>query len=296
MWFMMIRNKILIVVLLISSIIIVGCTSTGNSLQKEQTMKNISDIQENTELKFISNLTNIKQSEVEKCNQEWECFGWSECSSFGKQTRTCTDQNNCGVSTGKPSESQSCTPKIIEPPPITLSGTGQEATSKFNLEKGISIFEMKHDGTSNFAIVLYGANGEYIDLLVNTIGQFDGSKLSSIDTKGEYLLDVSADGNWEVEIKQPRPSIGKQVPLTLSGTGQKASEIFYLNTGMARFEMKHDGTSNFAIVLYSADGKYIDLLVNTIGSFDGSKATPISKAGLYLLDISADGNWEISIE
>lgn len=41
------------------------------------------------------------------CTPNWQCTAWSTCSS-GVQTRTCTDSNNCGVSTGRPSEVQAC--------------------------------------------------------------------------------------------------------------------------------------------------------------------------------------------
>ncbi|MEM4245422.1 MAG: hypothetical protein QXR60_04435, partial [Candidatus Nanoarchaeia archaeon] len=44
---------------------------------------------------------------VEPCTPNWQCTDWSTCIS-NKQTRTCTDTNNCGVSTGKPSETQTC--------------------------------------------------------------------------------------------------------------------------------------------------------------------------------------------
>lgn len=42
------------------------------------------------------------------CTPIWSCTTWTICSS-GVQTRTCTDSNNCGVTTGKPIESQTCT-------------------------------------------------------------------------------------------------------------------------------------------------------------------------------------------
>ena len=42
------------------------------------------------------------------CTPIWQCSSWSSCSG-STQTRTCTDSNSCGVSTDKPSESQSCT-------------------------------------------------------------------------------------------------------------------------------------------------------------------------------------------
>lgn len=42
------------------------------------------------------------------CTPFWSCSTWSVCTG-GTQTRTCTDNNNCGVTTGKPATSQSCT-------------------------------------------------------------------------------------------------------------------------------------------------------------------------------------------
>nr|QNO52629.1 hypothetical protein MBLPMMNE_00036 [Methanosarcinales archaeon ANME-1 ERB6] len=189
------------------------------------------------------------------------------------------------------------TPELTPTPePIGLSGTGQEATSKFSLEKGLSIFRMTHDGDSNFAVWLLDDEGDKVDLLVNEIGEFDGSKAVGIKNQGDYILDISADGGWTITIEQPRPTSAPSVPKTLKGKGQQASEVFYLDKGLARFEMTHSGDSNFAVWLLDDEGDKVDLLVNEIGEFDGSKAVSISKGGIYLLSISADGNWEISIE
>lgn len=182
------------------------------------------------------------------------------------------------------------------PEPITLSGTGQEATSKFSLETGLSIFRMTHDGDSNFGVWLLDDEGDKIELLVNEIGEFDGSKAVGIKKQGDYILDISADGRWAITIEQPRPSSAPSVPKTLKGKGQQASEVFYLDKSLARFEMTHDGDSNFAVWLLDDEGDKVELLVNEIGEFDGSKAVSIRNSGIYLLDISADGNWEISIE
>ncbi|HJH28005.1 MAG TPA: hypothetical protein C5S37_14865 [Methanophagales archaeon] len=85
--------------------------------------------------------------------------------------------------TPEPTPAQEPTPE-----PIALSGTGQEATSKFPLEKGLSIFRMTHDGDSNFAVWLLDGEGDKIELLVNEIGEFDGSKAVSIRNRGVYLF------------------------------------------------------------------------------------------------------------
>jgi len=59
-------------------------------------------------------LVDDSQSQVNVCNPNWQCSSWSACSSLGKQTRTCSDSNNCGVLTNKPAISQSCTPSVEE--------------------------------------------------------------------------------------------------------------------------------------------------------------------------------------
>ena len=44
------------------------------------------------------------------CTPNWQCTAWSVCSILGKQSRNCTDINNCGTLTGKPNILLSCTP------------------------------------------------------------------------------------------------------------------------------------------------------------------------------------------
>jgi len=42
------------------------------------------------------------------CKPSWKCGEWGLCLN-GQQSKTCTDSNNCGVTTGRPSLSQNCT-------------------------------------------------------------------------------------------------------------------------------------------------------------------------------------------
>jgi len=41
------------------------------------------------------------------CQPNWDCSVWTPCSDWS-QTRTCTDNNNCGINSGKPLEEQQC--------------------------------------------------------------------------------------------------------------------------------------------------------------------------------------------
>jgi hypothetical protein len=89
--------------------------------------------------------------------------------------------------------------------------------------------------------------------------------------------------------------VGKKKPIILFGTGQEASEKFVLEEGLVRFNFLYKGQHNFVVWLLDNTGKKLELLINKIGYFDGSKAIRIDKTGIYLLDISADEYWLVTI-
>ena len=83
---------------------------------------------------------------------------------------------------------------------INLTGSGQTATEPFELESGLAVFRMAHQGNRNFIVWLLDSNGRRVDLLVNEIGSFSGSKAVQIPRDGTYLLQVQADGPWSVQV------------------------------------------------------------------------------------------------
>lgn len=52
------------------------------------------------------------------CTEDWSCTGWSDCVDR-KQSRTCTDSNDCGTTENKPSETQSCDIAVEKEEPVT---------------------------------------------------------------------------------------------------------------------------------------------------------------------------------
>src|SRR3989344_5110457 len=50
--------------------------------------------------------------QLEGCAENWTCGDWSICVNE-QETRTCTDSNNCGTTTNKPSEIQDCRTAIL---------------------------------------------------------------------------------------------------------------------------------------------------------------------------------------
>jgi hypothetical protein len=198
---------------------------------------------------------------------------------------------------------------VPEPEPQEFKGVGARVSPQFDLQPGLATFEMTHDGSSNFAVTLLSADGDTVDLLANDIGPFNGTAVIGVREgtvfgarPGRHILNIEADGNWSIILRQPRFSSAPEPPQTFKGKGMAMSPAFMLDEGLVTFSFTHDGKSNFAVALLSAEGDTADLLVNEIGPFEGSKAVGVkaraimgAKPGIHVLKIDADGNWTVSL-
>lgn len=191
----------------------------------------------------------------------------------------------------------------IAPPPAALpsapspahrfAGTGKQASPNFALRGGLTLVKLSHTGRRNFAVWLMDSSGRRVDLLANEIGPFNGTTALGLSSGG-YVMDIEADGAWTVEIQQPALVATGAPPF--SGRGKQATALFQWPAGLARIRMRHDGRRNFAIWLLDSSGRRVDLLVNEIGPFDGTKAIRIPRNDVYIMDVDADGNWSIVFE
>ena len=99
--------------------------------------------------------------------------------------------------------------QLVPQEPISLSGYGQQATGRITLSRGLRIFRFTYTDSSmygsNFSTALLDENGNYVDLVVNEVvnrgATHSGSKATRITRTGNYVLDVSADGSWAIEIE-----------------------------------------------------------------------------------------------
>jgi len=162
--------------------------------------------------------------------------------------------------------------------PLEFEGSGNKI---LQFDSGPFVATIAHRGNSNFAAWSLDPGLNESDLLVNEIGNYDGRVLGPEDAYGG--MSIEADGNWVVQVVPV-----SQAPRTsgsVSGTGDDV--FFWDGPNRTVAILTHDGDSNFAVWLYSANGR--DLLVNEIGPFAGEG---IVDTGLF--QITASGGWTLT--
>lgn len=172
-----------------------------------------------------------------------------------------------------------------------LQGTGDQGTDPINLIEGFAVFESTHQGNSNFVMELQNSNGDFIDLLANEIGSYSGKSFVWIEKSEDYYLNVKAQGGeWKIKITQFFPLEAPTLPGELTGDGDDVV-FFKINSGSYQITLTHEGEANFIVLLDDSE-----VIVNEIGSYQGSQRFTFNESTVYVFEVKADGKWSINIE
>lgn len=168
---------------------------------------------------------------------------------------------------------------------VTFEGTGDDVVT---LPAGVTyaVLEATHNGSRNFIVQSLDPANEMAELLVNTIGGYDGVVALGFSVFGDPAdkLQIQADGNWAITLSP----ISSASPLPSSGSGDG---VFLYEGTAPVWNLSHDGSRNFIVVEHSSDAFSMGLLVNEIGAYEG---TVTGSAGPSVIVIQADGNWTIA--
>lgn len=172
------------------------------------------------------------------------------------------------------------------PEPIALKGSGQNVTDKFTLPSPVSKLVITHKGRRNFIVTLYSGDGKQ-DLLVNTVGNYSGTRLAA--TTEQIYLEVQADGNWTIDVVPIGTTDAHAT--AFEGSGDAVSDLFTpASIGPVPYEFTHDGKRNFIVQLHCAGGS--DLVQNSVGAASGAAVVRLSR-GPCAWEVQADGAWSI---
>lgn len=173
--------------------------------------------------------------------------------------------------------------------PFTLSGSGDSVPGLTIPGDKRAILEISYSGPSNFAIVSYGPGDDYLDLLVNEIGNYSGRRqvnfqIDQFSGPVRYL-EITASGPWTINILPP-----SHAHTEWGGAGDDVVAIT-ASSSSRPITFVHTGSSNFAVWSFS-NTRRLDLEVNEIGAYNG---TVLLDAGARYLEIIADGSWGFTI-
>jgi len=188
---------------------------------------------------------------------------------------------------------QAVQPEEYEPT-VVFEDEGPTVSDEFELEDGITIAEAVHEGDSNFIVELVPTDDEFTELLVNVIGEFDGAA-GVIADPGTYLLDVDADGAWEIDILQPEPTEADADPLPVELDGDAPTWAGpFVFEGLGQATGTHESDGNFIVEILTQDAMFPELVFNELDQFDGE--TTFDVQGVGFITVEAAGPWTLTVE
>ena len=152
-----------------------------------------------------------------------------------------------------------------------------------------ALVSLKYSGSDNFVVWSIGADGSRNELLVNTIGRYQGTVL--LDQRGHSVaLSVETTGRWTGTIAPLSQADRWNTTEITTGSGDNVLMLSSETIGLKTMLIKHSGKSNFVVWSYSIDGQP-NLLVNEIGDYSGEVLLPDQT---YIISIQSEGNWGVS--
>lgn len=210
----------------------------------------------------------------------------------------CTGDGGDGVTT-TPTATIAPAP---ETGPALVQGSG-DAIRMIELDTGLWLFEMTYEGTGVFTSLLESKS--FYGQLASDMGPYHGTNVMGLAQNGSYRLNVTATGDWTIDITRPvaLPALADTPPLTFVGVGDTATGLFTLPAGNVTFSITSDGPTGCSFWLYKENGDFVWDPTNTYveplpwhdGPYSGERTVAIPESGRYLIDIVSDGTWSIGI-
>jgi hypothetical protein len=173
---------------------------------------------------------------------------------------------------------------------IELAGTGDKVPMFTIPERAIAIAEVTHKGERNFAIETIAADGDQLDLLVNTVGDYSGTVLFDVEGDDHSVaFEITADGAWTITVKPVAEAPTWDPSTDRNGTGDSVYLVSPPSSGLVTLDITNEGERNFAVLAYTSVSW--DLLVNEVGNYKGQVLLPDDTV---LLEITTDGTWSLS--
>ena len=177
--------------------------------------------------------------------------------------------------------------------PLLFDGSGETTTDTFELDGGITAFDMEHAGDGGFQVELVDdASGNTVEFVANEMGRWRGRIPYGVDG-GTYALRVTTDGEWSIEIRQPGTGGDDAVepPLSLSADSPDYEGPVEFS-GETTFTGRYDSNGVFNVAVLDAEGGSTSVF-SEMRSFEGEETVAVDGTGW--VRVVANGEWELEV-
>jgi hypothetical protein len=192
--------------------------------------------------------------------------------------------------TEDPTDEAPAEPSTTLPKKRTYTGSGDDVIKfKEAITDPVLVTTKWTGADDNNTIYAYDADGNEGDLLVNTIGAYNGTAITNISVDSSLkALKIEGSGNWKITLKPITDARAWDGEGTLKGSSDDVVNVVDVFNTLDEMRFKSTGADG-NISVYGL-GESQDLIVNEIGNFSGDYLVP---PGTTLLQIESDGRWEI---
>jgi len=218
------------------------------------------------------------------------------CSSGTAKTSGSTPvKTTAHAAANTPTQKAVSTPSPTESPlvaPVTFSGTSDDVATIAGGLTDARLLAISYTGAENFVVQSLDSAGQMQDLIVNTIGAYNGKRLI-LPQAPISAFKVTASGPWSMTLEDVRTARTWNGATPLTGTGDDVIIEPGSIGKMVAAKIVDAAADNFIVKLITSDGtdSQSDLLVNEIGPWSGTEAIP---AGTVSIEVQASGAWSIS--
>lgn len=170
-------------------------------------------------------------------------------------------------------------------PRQTYSGTGDDVVT-LTAPVGVAILAFDCPAcTRNVAVKSDD------DLLVNTIGGYSGLRVLGMRGSRTTRLEVTAVGAWTATVGGLDLAKTFNAGTQVTGSGD---QVVVYRPSPTTVRLTHAGERNFAVLVLPVGARYPDLVVNTVGAYDGAVRFDAAGSDAVLVEVTADGAWTMT--
>ena len=179
-----------------------------------------------------------------------------------------------------------------QPAPQTLFGS-RSAVESVPIEGGLTVVESEHHGSDSFSVRFRDDDGASA-IFADDVGAYEGAKANGLEA-GTYTVEVEADGDWRLEVRQPRATDGEAdaLPRSLGGDAPDVVGPIAFD-GDHTVAGEHDGEGYFQVRVFPEDGTDPEMVILENGAYEGEET--FSFDGVGWIDVDAGGSWALEID